>query len=331
MLTKLKLQTTPETKLPNGKHYQKVHNRHKINNTEKKANNIPSSTNTQQYRTIQYNTIPNKMIFNMDSPAFVTLQDSDVVCGRGGLANKHPGNRMLRRICCENKVLYQSSMNPTHKQCLILSILMAIQQHGGRFVARTKDGRWEVISDKKAKEKTAQLLRESDVPLTASPVVSTKPMIASSLSQRKSVVSTADAATNNSYKGCHQTQSAATTTTASPPVAQPIIIPPEPLPVNTQNMCEPDAVPSDDFANFLMHALPQPEQQHQALPTTPAPPAAPLVPMVSTATVAVAPPRAFDDGDLFDLIPLEAAGTYAETNPEFQDMCHGLVTALSAC
>jgi len=98
------------------------------------------------------------------STAIIGLKDSDIVCGRGGLANKHPGNRLLRRICNENRTLYQSSMNPYYKQCLILSILTAIQRNGGRFLARTKTGGWNEISDKKAKEKTAQLLRESEDP-----------------------------------------------------------------------------------------------------------------------------------------------------------------------
>lgn len=94
--------------------------------------------------------------------AFIRLNNSDIVCGRGGLANKHPGNRLLRRICNENKGLYHSSTDANFKQCLIVSILTAIQQNnGGRFLTRQK-GEWKEISEKKAKEKVAQLLRDSD-------------------------------------------------------------------------------------------------------------------------------------------------------------------------
>jgi hypothetical protein len=93
-----------------------------------------------------------------------SLRDSDVVCGRGGLAIKHHGNRMLRRICAENKDIYQSSMNPSHKNSLIASIIMSIEYYGGKFVKQTKTG-WEEISEKKKKEKTSQLLREIDAPV----------------------------------------------------------------------------------------------------------------------------------------------------------------------
>jgi hypothetical protein len=231
----------------------------------------------------------------MTTNTFVQLKDCDVVCGRGGLANKHPGNRMLRRICNENKSLYQSSMNPTHKQCLILSILMAIQQHGGRFVAKGKEG-WEEISDKRAKEKVAQLLREStDAPST----VTTKPM---AFRETKPVVTMNDG------------NSSTNMTTQAPVTRQPIFVSsPEPLPImlHTRHVT-PDTVPSGHDLLAAVADLIEPEP----LPV----PAAPVAP---------APPRAFDDGDLFDLIPLEAADSYGmESNPEFQAVCHGLASGL---
>ena len=234
------------------------------------------------------------------------LNNCDVVCGRGGLANKHPGNRMLRRICNENKSLYQSTMNPAHKQCLIASILMAIQQHGGRFVSRTKSGCWEQISDKKAKEKTAQLLRESDAPITT---ITSKPV---TMAQTKPVV-TMDTSSND-YDYMSQTEAS---------LNQPMLIPPEqalPAQINVNvntaathhRHVTPDTVSSDDFSYLMQSLVPEP----LSLPLPPAP----VAPM--------APKRAFDDGDLFDLIPLEAAGSYCiESNPEFQDLCHVLSAA----
>ena len=89
------------------------------------------------------------------------LQDTDVVLGRGGLANNHPGNKLFRQIVSENKQFYQQSLNSTHKQLLISSIVMAIQKHGGRFVK--KEGQnWKEIPDCDAHSKTAQALRELD-------------------------------------------------------------------------------------------------------------------------------------------------------------------------
>ena len=101
------------------------------------------------------------------------LKDADVVCGRGGLANKHPGNRLFRRIVSENKQYYQKSMNASHKQLLVISIVMAIQKHGGRFMKKEKKKNncggagggtsgWIEIPNNEANSKTAQALRELD-------------------------------------------------------------------------------------------------------------------------------------------------------------------------
>jgi len=232
------------------------------------------------------------------------LKDCDVVCGRGGLANKHPGNRMLRRICNENRTLYQSSMNPTHKQCLILSILMAIQQHNGKFVARNRNG-WEEISDKKAREKVAQLLRESNSNTSEAPIsiAGVKQM---AIRDTKPVITTDTSSSNRMMQ-----------TPIAPPARQPIIVPSaEPLPIrhHHQHIITPDTIPSNDGADLII------PKQEESLPM-PLAPAAPAAPAAS--------PRAFDDGDLFDLIPLEAADTYGS---EFQDMCHGLVSVFAtAC
>lgn len=152
-----------------------------------------------------------------------TLRDSDIVCGRGGLANKHPGNRMLRRICAENKDMYQSTLNPTHKQLLVTSIIMSIEHHGGRFVTQTKNG-WEQISDKKKKGKTSQLLREVEAPTC------------SQTKRRKRT---------SPQEDYFQTEEV--------PSKSPDIIPPEEIP--DLKLLEEEAV-TEDFAEFLMGILP---------------------------------------------------------------------------
>lgn len=85
---------------------------------------------------------------------------NDVLCGRGGLSNNHPGNRLFRRLVNVNKVLYQQSLSQTHKHMVALSIVEAIRNHGGRFV-RKQNGEWVEISTKDAAVKTSQALRET--------------------------------------------------------------------------------------------------------------------------------------------------------------------------
>ncbi len=87
---------------------------------------------------------------------------NDVLCGRGGHSNKHPGNRLFRRLVNANKALYQqtSSEETSHKQIVSLSIVEAIHNQGGRFL-RKQLGEWVVISSRQAYIKTSQALRET--------------------------------------------------------------------------------------------------------------------------------------------------------------------------
>lgn len=100
------------------------------------------------------------------SPVVDEPQAVDVLCGRGGKVNKHPGNIMFRKVVAFNKSYYQS----VHKRNRILvsqSIVQAITNHGGRFLINSNKGKknkdviyWEPIDFKKAVQKTSQALRE---------------------------------------------------------------------------------------------------------------------------------------------------------------------------
>ena len=89
-----------------------------------------------------------------------TPNKSDIVCGRGGLSNKHPGNRLFRRLINQNKALYQRrDLAPLHKQFVCRSIVEAIRKQGGRFV-ELKNKEWVEISTQRVHSKTSQALRE---------------------------------------------------------------------------------------------------------------------------------------------------------------------------
>ena len=93
----------------------------------------------------------------------IVVNNNDCLCGRGGLANKHPGNVLFRRLVSHNKELYESCDNKSHKQLLTLSIVETVDQVGGRFLRRDDDtGEWIKISKKESISKTAQALREQE-------------------------------------------------------------------------------------------------------------------------------------------------------------------------
>jgi len=87
-------------------------------------------------------------------------KESDVLCGRGGAALRHPGNQTYRRLVNLNKQLYITCLK-TEKLKISRSIVAAIREQQGRFLERDAvKNTWNDIGDKKAIEKTSQALRE---------------------------------------------------------------------------------------------------------------------------------------------------------------------------
>jgi hypothetical protein len=86
--------------------------------------------------------------------------DTDVLCGRGGAALRHPGNQTYRTLVQLNKGLYITCPK-VEKLKISKSIVLAIREEKGRFLEKNaKTCTWFDIGDKKAIEKTSQALRE---------------------------------------------------------------------------------------------------------------------------------------------------------------------------
>lgn len=88
--------------------------------------------------------------------------DNDVLCGRGGGTNHHPGNKQYRKLVEDRKRDYVNS-SKRGKPLLSRSIVEAVRKQDppGRFLTKDdKTGLWYDIGDQKAREKTAQALRE---------------------------------------------------------------------------------------------------------------------------------------------------------------------------
>eukprot|EP00934_Nitzschia_sp_Nitz4_P005284 Nitzschia sp. Nitz4//scaffold169_size48518//19103//20803//NITZ4_007070-RA/size48518-processed-gene-0.92-mRNA-1//-1//CDS//3329538382//5274//frame0 len=90
----------------------------------------------------------------------VEPRDEDVLCGRGGAANQHPGNITYRNLVNSNKDFYIACLKQ-EKLKISKSIVATIREQRGRFLDRdANDQTWHDIGDKKAVEKTSQALRE---------------------------------------------------------------------------------------------------------------------------------------------------------------------------
>lgn len=87
---------------------------------------------------------------------------NDVLCGRGGGSNNHPGNEAFRLLVNEVKLPYVNC--PKREKPLIARrIVEAVRNQSppGRFLQKDGEtGFWNDIGDGRAREKTSQALRE---------------------------------------------------------------------------------------------------------------------------------------------------------------------------
>ena len=88
--------------------------------------------------------------------------ENDVMYGRGGGTNHHPGNKRYRKMVEDRKLDYVNSKR-LDKPLVALDIIRVwrAQEPPGRFLKLDeKTGLWSDVGDKKAREKTSQALRE---------------------------------------------------------------------------------------------------------------------------------------------------------------------------
>ena len=118
-------------------------------------------------------------------------QGFSILSGRGGLTNRHPANRVYRRLIQHNKPIYQALQNKQRQVCLIQSIVKSIQASNGRFL-RKEGENWIQLSDKEAYEKVKQAIREPDSKYAATcSIKSDQTMTSSCLGDGSSSSSTA--------------------------------------------------------------------------------------------------------------------------------------------
>jgi hypothetical protein len=90
--------------------------------------------------------------------------ENDVLCGRGGSINSHPGNERFRDLVERRKRVYLTARFKREKRLIANSIVSEIRalNPSGRFLTRdSKTGFWCDIGDEKARDKTSQALREN--------------------------------------------------------------------------------------------------------------------------------------------------------------------------
>jgi len=94
-----------------------------------------------------------------------TINNNDVLLGRGGMTNRHTGNQDFRKLVKETKSMYKGYTTKTYKTKTSELVVQYIQAKGGRFLKNIRNStdssdKWVVASAEEARKKTSQALRE---------------------------------------------------------------------------------------------------------------------------------------------------------------------------
>jgi len=89
-----------------------------------------------------------------------SVEENDVLCGRGGGTNNYVGNKRFRTLVSVNQKDYLLARKKD-KSAIAKHIVQIVQRRGGRFLRKdTMQSTWVEVGDQKAAEKTSQALRE---------------------------------------------------------------------------------------------------------------------------------------------------------------------------
>lgn len=93
---------------------------------------------------------------------YITPGNLDVLLGRGGLTNNHPGNVRYRELTEEWKCFYIDQRTKDDKKKVSELLMERVHDYGGRFLMKeTESGCWTIADPKQARKKCSQALRES--------------------------------------------------------------------------------------------------------------------------------------------------------------------------
>jgi hypothetical protein len=95
---------------------------------------------------------------------YVVKGNLDVLLGRGGCSNHHPGNTAYRQHILSLQKKYKA-LSREEKTAFSKEVLRWLHDHGGRFLKRDeRGGPWYIVTDGTARQKVSQALREDHTP-----------------------------------------------------------------------------------------------------------------------------------------------------------------------
>jgi hypothetical protein len=121
--------------------------------------------------------------------------EHDVLSGRGGGTNVHPGNRYFRDLINLHRRAYLKARK-NDKPCISRAIVRTIREKGGNFLKRCeKTDLWFEIGDDGAREKTSQALRQK-APEMRKLLLSTEQQLHQQKEQQQAIVNLHNGSSN---------------------------------------------------------------------------------------------------------------------------------------
>ena len=95
----------------------------------------------------------------IDESIAIEPTENDVLFGRGGYINIHPGNVRFRTKAFELRTWYEASTKE-EKYNISKRLIESVKGEGHRFLEKTSDGLWHEVSGNGVRKKASQALRE---------------------------------------------------------------------------------------------------------------------------------------------------------------------------
>ena len=124
-----------------------------------------SATNPRAASVAKPRTLPKKTNGNnskkKEEAGIETPGRFDILRGRGGLTNHHPGNIKFRDEARARREDYkQAGTTRQQKYNYSMELVKKVKAYGGKFLEKGKDGLWQEMEEKAARKKASQVLRE---------------------------------------------------------------------------------------------------------------------------------------------------------------------------
>lgn len=121
---------------------------------------VPQTTKAQNDEIVSILSVVERLeVVKPSATGFSETKDADVLSGRGGGTNLHPGNRFFRQLIVSHSNAYDEATK-SKKPLVARDVVQQIRQRGGRFLRKdSKDGLFYEIGDDLAREKASQAFR----------------------------------------------------------------------------------------------------------------------------------------------------------------------------